>query len=69
MEWKPASSSEDVDGSGARRVVHAAAAGTAALPGVAAGAGPLASLVGKNVTLEFRLDRGAVLFAFDLPDL
>ena len=69
MEWKPASSSEDDEGSGARRVVHAAAAGTATLSGVAAGVGPLASLVGKNVTLEFRLGRGAVLFAFDLPDL
>ena len=77
VEWKPASTSSSEDdkgsegdkGSGARRVVHAGAAGTAALSGAAAGAGPLASLVGKNVTLEFRLDRGAVLFAFDLPDL
>jgi hypothetical protein len=29
---------------------------------------PLAALVGKNVTLEFRLYPGAVLFAFDLPN-
>ena len=29
---------------------------------------PLAALAGKNVTLEFRLDPGAVLFAFDLPN-
>eukprot|EP01052_Picozoa_sp_SAG31_P024096 SAG31_NODE_2026_length_6641_cov_3.312290_7_plen_588_part_00 len=32
------------------------------------GAAPLALLVGANVTLEFRLDPGAVLFAFDLPN-